>query len=218
MTPNDEITIDLLKILKACVKKVWLIILVAAILGGGMFAYGKATYMPAYTASTTLYASYVNARNFAFGENTGNISQSSLSESRSLVDTCTAVLNTRSTLEAVIDEAGVEMTSSKLATMITAAAVNKTELFDVTVTAGDPDLAALLANTIGKVLPSQVAMVNSNSNVGVIDEALVPAGPDANDILKNAAVATVLGAFVVCVVIAVQNIVEDFKTAKAKMQ
>ena len=207
MTEHDEIEIDLLKILKACLKKVWIILLVAAILGGGMFVYGKMTHVPAYTTTTTLYASYTKPVDT-------NASQNSLTEARSMVDTCTAVLNTRKTLEAVIAEAGVSMTSGKLSGMIAAAAVNKTEIFTVSVTAVNPEEAALLANAVGKVLPEHVAMVNNHSNVGVIDEALVPAAPNSNSIVKDAVIAAVLGAFAVCGVIAVLCIVEDFKAAK----
>lgn len=218
MPQNTEIEIDLLKILKSCLKKAWLIILAAAILGGGMFVYQNNAYVPSYTTSTTLYASYTNARDFAFGENTGNISQSSLGESRSIVNTCTAVLNTRMTLEAVIEEAGVETSVKDLKDMVSAAAVNGSEVFTVTVNGTDPEEIIALANAFAKVLPEQVSMINSSSTIGVIDEAVEATVANSNDAVKDAAVAAVLGAFLVCAVVAVQCIVEDFKAAKAKNQ
>ena len=204
---NDEIEIDLLKILKTWLKKAWIIVLVAAVLGGGLFAYGKATHVPVYTATTTLYARSVKSVD-------GNASQNSLSEARSMVDSCIVVLKTRKTLDAVIEEAGAELTSGQLSGMVSSAAVNKTEIFTVSVTSADPQMAADLANAVGKVLPGHVAVVNPDSNVGVIDEALVPAAPNGNDIMKNAALAAVLGAFAVCGVIAVQCVVDDIKKAK----
>lgn len=202
-----EIEIDLLKILKTCLKKIWIIVLAAAVLGGGMFAYGKATHVPTYTATTTLYVSSVKAVD-------GNASQNSLSEARNMVDTSIAVLNTRKTLDAVIEEAGAELTSGRLAGMVSAAAVNNTEVFNVAVTSTDPQEAAALANAVGKVLPGHVAVVNADSNVDVIDEALVPSAPNGNDIVKNAALAAVLGAFAVCGIIVVLCVVEDVKAAK----
>lgn len=57
---NDEIEIDLLKILKTWLKKAWIIVLVAAVLGGGLFAYGKAAHVPVYTATTTLSPALLN--------------------------------------------------------------------------------------------------------------------------------------------------------------
>ena len=131
-----------------------------------------------------------------------------------MADTAIAVLNTRKTLDAAIEEAGAELTSGQLAGMVSSAAVNKTEIFTVSVTSADPQMAADLANAVGKVLPGHVAVVNPDSNVGVIDEALVPTAPNGNDIMKNAVLAAVLGAFAVCGVIAVQCVVDDIKKAK----
>lgn len=211
---NDEIEIDLLKILKTWLKKAWIIVLVAAVLGGGMFCYSNASYVPTYTTNTTLYASYVNTRDFAFGDNDGNISQTSISEARSIVNTCNAVLKTRMTLDAVIKEAGVDMTSNQLASKVTVAAVNSSEVFTVTVTGTNAEELVRLANAIGKVLPEHVAMINSNSKVSVIDEALTATISNGNDAMKTAALAAVLGAFAVCGVIAVQCVVDDIKKAK----
>lgn len=214
MTENDEIEIDLLKIIKTCLKKAWIIVLVAAIVGGAMFVRSNSSYVPTYSASTTMYVSYMNNRDFSFGENAGSISQNSLNEARSLVNTCAAMLKTRMTLEAVAEEAGLELSAKQLGGMVSLAAVNNTELFTVTVTGTKAEELVPLANAIGKVLPEKVAMVNGNSNVGVIDEALEATPAGSNGAVKDAAIGAVLGAFLVCIVIAVKCIVEDFKAAK----
>lgn len=219
MTQNDEIEIDLLKLIKALWKKAWAIVLVAVIFGGAMFAYGKATYdyVPEYTAETILYTSYANSREFSYADNSGNISQNSLGEARSMVNTCITVLKTRMTMEAVIAEAGLDMDYEELSGMISAASLNNTELFAVTVTGNDAEEAARIANTVAQVLPEKVAMVNSNSFVGVIDEALVPgtANPHSDDTVKNAVMAAVLGAFLVCGVVAVKEVANQWKSASA---
>ena len=75
---NDEITIDLLKIVKALWKKAWAIILVATIFGGAMFVYKKSSYVPVYQAKTILFANYTNNSDF---------SQSSASQSQNMVNT-----------------------------------------------------------------------------------------------------------------------------------
>lgn len=219
MTQNDEIEIDLLKLLKALWKKAWAIVLAAFVLGGAMFAYGRYNYVPTYTTTATLYSSYLNTRDFVFADNGGNITQSSLSESRSLVNTCISVLNTRMTLEEIIDTADLDMTYDALSGMITAAAVNGTELFTVTVTGTDAEQVALIANTVIEVLPENVAMVNSNGFVGVIDHALVPSMPDSNNsVLKNSVVAAVLGAALVCMLVVGKELVADWNEAKKEKE
>lgn len=213
---HDEITIDLLKIVRALRKKAWAIVLVAAIFGGAMFAYKQSSYVPVYQAKTILFASYTNSRDFSFSENAGSISQSSLSESRSIVNTCYAVLNTRMMMEAVIEKAGLNMSSVTLSGMITTATLNNSELFSITVTGSNPEEVALIANTVADVLPEKVSMVNSNSQVGVIDRALVPGTPAAPNFLKDAVVFAVLGAFLVCCIVAGKEIIADWKEQTAK--
>lgn len=213
---NDEITIDLLKLAKALWKKAWAIVLVAAIFGGAMFVHKKSGYVPVYQAKTILFASYTNSRDFSFSENAGSISQSSLSESRSMVNTCYAVLNTRMMMDAVIEKAGLSMSSDKLSGMISTATLNSSELFSITVTGGNPEEAALIANTVAEVLPEKVSMVNPNSHVDVIDRALVPGEPAAPSFLKDAAVAAFLGAFLVCGVVATKEIYADWKEQTQK--
>ena len=204
---NDEITIDLLKIVKALWKKAWAIILVAAIFGGAMFVYKKSSYVPVYQAKTILFANYTNNSDF---------SQSSASQSQNMVNTCYAVLNTRMMMEAVIEEAQLSLSSEKLSGMISTATLNSSELFSVTVTGGNPEEVALIANTVADVLPEKVSMVNSNSHVGVIDRALVPGTTAAPNFLKDAAVFAVLGAFLVCGIVAGKEIIADWKEQTAK--
>lgn len=213
---NDKIEIDLLKLTKALWKKAWVIVLVAAVFGGAMFAYGRHTYVPQYTATATLYTSYQNNRDFAYGENSGNISQSSLSDARNLVKTCISVLSTRTLQEEVIRQAGLDLNHAQLRAMITAKSVNDTELFTVTVTTNNAEQAALIANTVAQILPEKVAMINASSYVGIIDSALVPNSPNRNDIAKNAVIAAALGAFLVCGVVVVREIAAEWKEQKAK--
>ena len=204
---STELTIDLIQVFKCLMKKAWVIVLVAAIFGGAMFVYGNQTYVPNYTTTATLYTSYES-----IDEN--GIAKSNPSIARTLVDTCISVLNTRTFQEEVIQTANLEMTSSQLATMVTAEAVNKTELFKVTVTANNAEQAALIGNTVAQILPEKVAMVNKDCQVHIMDDALVPAIPQGNSIAKNAVVFAVLGTFLVCCIVATIDLVAQLKEQK----
>lgn len=212
MEQNDELEINLKKLFKALWKKAWAIALAAVILGSAVFAYGKYTDVPVYSATATMYTRYIIDQEFDFGGNAGHITENSVDKARSLTDTCIAVLNTRTTLEEVLEAANLDMKYSELSGMIRASSVNDTELFTVTVTNTDAEKAALIANTIAQILPEKVAMVNRNSCVNVIDSALVPENPLPNNITKNAAIAAVLGAMLVCAVIVVVEILAESKS------
>lgn len=216
MMDYDTIEIDLLQVMKALLKKGWLILLAAVICGGAMFGYGKYSYTPSYKASTTLVVRYTNSRDVIMGENEGMISFNSVDDARKLVNTSIEVLKSRSTLEEVIAESGLNLTAGGLSGRISAASVNNTELFTVSVTGTDAEEAMALANTIGKVLPRQMEKVNANFSLAVMDEAELPEDSGAAAAMKKALVAAVCGAFLVCAVVGGADIVTQVKNKKKK--
>ena len=70
---------------------------------------------------------------------------------RNLVDTYIIILNSRKTLNKVNNEAGLDYDYEDLESMISADAVNHTELFSIAVTSEDPEEAALIANNFKSI-------------------------------------------------------------------
>lgn len=212
----DTVEIDLLQVMKALLKKGWLILLAAVICGGAMFGYGKYSYTPSYQASTTLVVRYTNSRDVIMGENEGMVSFNSVDDARKLVNTSIAVLKSKSTLEEVIAESRLNLTAGELSGKISAASVNNTELFTVSVTGTDAEEAMVLANTIGKVLPKQMEKVNANCSLEVMDEAELPGDSGTAAVMKNTLVAAVCGALLVCAIVGGADIVAQVKSKKKK--
>jgi len=101
---NDELEIDLLRLIQALWRKAWLIILVTAIFGIAALA-GTALFVkPTYKAEALMY---VNSSNISVGSTKVSISQSELNAAQTLVDTYIVIMNTRTTLEDVIEQTGV---------------------------------------------------------------------------------------------------------------
>lgn len=213
---NEKVLIDLLEVAKALWKKAWAIVLAAAIFGGGMFAFKTHTNVPQYTTKAILYTSYQQNQEFDIDGNTQSISQYSLDDSRALVSTCISLSKTRMFLNEVIQTAGLNLTTAQLSSMIHVQAVDKTELFTITVTADNAEKAALIANTVSEILPEKVTMINANSHVGIIDNALTPTSPNGNDIVKTSVQTAFVGAFLVCCIIAVLDVTAQYKKQKAQ--
>ena len=127
----DEVEIDLGKLLKAIFKKLWLLILCALILGGAAFAYTRFEITPLYEARAMMY---VNNSNISLGDTKVSLSSSDISASQSLVDTYIVILKSRPVLESVIESTGVDYTVAELSAMVSASAVNSTEIFEIVVT------------------------------------------------------------------------------------
>ena len=72
--------------------------------------------------------------------------------------------------------------------MITASAVNGTEIFEIVVTNPDNQKAELIANTIADVLPKKIANIVEGSSVRIVDYAIVPAYPVSPSVTKYTAI------------------------------
>ena len=117
----EIIEFDLRRLLPAIINKIWLIVLVSLLFGmlslGGTLLFKT----PMYKASTMFY---VNNRGFSLDPSI-DISSGDISTSKSLVNSYIVILNTRGTLNDVIDAAGSNRTYGELRSMISASAVNK---------------------------------------------------------------------------------------------
>lgn len=165
---------DLKRLAQAIWHRAW-IVAVAALLSCALLL-GIAVFFvtPKYEATTMLY---VNNTSISVGSAGFSISDSALTAAQNLVKTYVVILRSRSTLERVIDLAGVDYTYEELSEMVSAESVNGTEIFEVTVTSPDPAEADRIANTIAVVLPGQIAGIVDGSSVRVVDYSVVPTKP-----------------------------------------
>lgn len=202
---NEEyIEIDLMRLIKA----VWrhaVVIGLVMILGGGAGLWMARCVVPAkYRASALLY---VNNSSISVGST--SISLSDLSASQTLVDTYIAILNTRLTLNDVIERAGLNYTFEELKAMINAKAVNGTEIFEVTVTSRDPEETERIANTIVKVLPDKIAQIVDGSSVRTVDLAVVPERRHSPSYKKFALVGALAGFLFSGGIVVIRELLDD---------
>ena len=205
--PEQEAEIDLLELARALWKKAWAVLLAAVIFAGSFLAYTLIFIKPKYTAETLLY---VNSSNISLGSAKVSISASELSAAQSLVDTYIVILKTRTTLNDVIAQSGVPYTYEQIIekNMITAAAVNSTEVFAIRVTSTDPKEAETLANTIGAILPNKIASIVEGSSARIVDYAVVPSKKSSPSLRKNAMIGFLLGAFLAAAAVVAEKLLD----------
>lgn len=201
---DDYIEIDLLRVLQTMWHRAWAIILVMLLCGGAAFSVAKFLITPTYKASALMY---VNNSSISVGSTSINLSD--LSASKSLVDTYIIILKTRLTLEEVIDQANLSYTYEELYEMVDAAAVNSTEIFEITVVSVDPVEAKNIANTIVDVLPDKISEIIDGSSVRAVDFAVVPNKKDAPSITKYTALGLLLGFLLSCGMIVLAVMFDD---------
>lgn len=205
-TNVQELEIDFVRAIKALWKKAWLIAITSIMCAA--LAFGSARYLiaPKYESSILLY---VNNSSFSLGNTSFSFSSSELTAAKTLVDTYIVILNTRSTLEAVLDKAELDYSYEDFQKMITANAVNDTEVFEVVVTSESPQEAAKIANIISEVLPNKVAAVVDGSSMRIVDYAVVPEKKASPNISLFTILGFLIGAVASCGVVIVLELLDD---------
>ena len=203
---NLNYTIDVLLIVKALWKRVWLSILsglLAAIIG---FLVSAFAITPKYSSSIKLY---VNNSSFSLGNTNFSISASELTAAQSLVKTYGEILSSRSTLERIIEKAGVDYSWKERSSLISCAPSNNTEIMLVKVTCNDPNEASKIANTIAEVLPTRISEIIDGASMEVVDSAIPENRKISPSITKYTIVGLMLGIVLCAGVLIIAAITDD---------
>lgn len=194
--------LNLMQILRGLWHRAWLLLLAAVVGGISSFCFASFAITPKYESEALLY---VNNSAFTVGSTSFSFSSSELSAAQSLVDTYIVILNTRSTLNEVIAETGVNYSPRQLKEMISSAAVDSTEVFSVKVTSTDPREAENIANAIAHVLPDRIAEIVDGSSVRIVDYAVVPSEKASPNITMFTAIGMLIGLAIACIIVIVKT-------------
>ena len=203
---NEEFEIDLLELALVLWHKLWIIIIVTILGAGIAFGYTFAFIKPEYTASTLLY---VNNSDISVGSASFSISNADLSAAQKLVDTYVVILKSRRVLNEVIAESGTSYTYEQLSKKISAASVNNTEVFRITVTTSSPQESEKIANIIARVLPDKISDIVLGSDVKVVDYAIIPSERSTPSYSKNTAIGAMAGLVLACAAIIIGYLLDD---------
>lgn len=206
---QEEQEIDLLKLLRVLLGKIWLIA-AAAFVGGLMFLlYTLFFITPQYKSSALLY---VNNSSIDIGSTKLNISSGDISASSSLIDTYVVILKSRTTLEQAIKEGKLPYSYEQLSRKVSGSAEGKTPVFKITVQDADPEMAAHITNTIVEIMVdanSGISGIVEGSSVRVIDYAVVARKASSPSYTKNTAIGLLLGFVVSCGIIILFSLMDS---------
>ena len=198
--------IDLLELFWVLLRKWWAILLAIVIFGSAAFGYTYFMVDPLYQSSTLMY---VNNSNLTVGSSSFKISYSDLVAAQNLVDTYVVILKSRSALNEVIREADLNYSYDQLKGMISASAVNSTEIFEIVVTSRNPAEAEIIANTIAEVLPGKISDIVEGSDVRIVDYAVIPSHRSYPSYTRNTAIGMLLGAIVSAALIVMAYLLDE---------
>ena len=203
---NDEIEIDLLKLIKVLWRRALVIILVALLVASAVFAVTLFFITPTYEATASFY---VNNSSISIGSMNYTITGGELSAASTLVNTYIYILKSRTTLEDVIEKGGLPYNYIELGKLISTKTVTGTAAFDITVTTDSPSESERIANLIAEVLPERITEIVDGSNVRIVDYAIIPSHRAGPSYSKNLIIGFLAGAFLAAAVIAVRFLIDE---------
>ena len=207
MEQNDDVLeIDLIKLFRLFLSKIHIIIICAFLCASAAFGYSSYFIKPKYQSTAYIY---VNNSNVSIGGASLSLSSADLSASQKLVDTYIVILETRNTLETVISKANLNYDYAQLKGMISASAVNGTEIFSVTATSTDPEEAKLIVNTIAEVFPDKVVNIVTGTSAKIVDYGVVNRKKVEPSVTKYSLIGGVIGALLACFVIFMRSILDN---------
>ena len=209
---NETFELDLKEIGSAVLKYLWAIILCAVIGGLAMLTYTVNFVSPTYKAGVTMYV------NNSSGVNGQYMSSSDLAVAQRLVETYTNIIASHTVLSKVVDASGLDITADQLRGMLSASAVGETEMFTVSVTAPDPQMAADLANKIAEVAPAEINKIIPGSTAKVVDYARIPKSRNGPSYSRSVLLGFLVCAVLATGVVAVRQILDTRLTKKEDLE
>lgn len=198
---NGRREISLTAVARLLFKKVWIIIIAAVIGGAALFIWTRTMVSPTYKAAATLYIS-----NASESAEPRNITTNDLNASMMLMYTCSTILRSEETMQGVIAASGVDYDAETLQQMVQVSEIENTNILVVSVTAGNPEEAAMLANTVADLAPGLMKRVEAGASVKVFSEAKVPDKRSSPSNSKAVLLGVVIGTFLSVMAILIMEI------------
>ena len=200
-------TIDVLHIVKFIWRKIWIVLLSATIAAGAGFGLAAFIIKPTYSSTILLYVN--NSSTIGGIDVSSSISLSDITASQSLVKTYGEILDNRTTLELVIDKAGVDYKPEELSKMIESGSSNDTEIMYVKVTANDPEEADKIADCISEVLPERIKVIIDGASMEVVDSSVPNYKKIGPSITKFTIIGFAIGTLISLIAVAIVAMMDD---------
>lgn len=186
MNNNNESSIKFSDLVYLFVSKLWIMILVAVIVGGSIFTYKYVTYEPMYKSTGSIYI-------LRQGEDASDSDYNqNFSLALSVVSDCTKLLTSRTVLNQVIEDNALPYEYNKLSSMISITNPSNTRYLEISVLSESPEQSKLIVDSVCEIGKDQIVSIMGFNQVNIVDEGTLPTYPSNSKYSYN----FILGAIV----------------------
>lgn len=202
---------EIRRIWYSIVRKWWLIVLLA-ILGGGISFMSVSATKPIYQAETTLYIMNRD-KVLTTGQ---SLNSQDIAVSQQMVRQYSEIISSRLVTTAVArDVKNYNLTENQILSMVNITSNKDSNILTISALSPDPTAAAAVANATGREFTTQIRQLTNSDNVGILDEALIPNYPVSNNGSKKVLLGLLTGLMVALGII---YIIEYFDTTVRSVQ
>lgn len=212
---ETETVIDWQFLLKSLLAKAWIIVLVAVLVASLTAVYTSVFVKPKYASTIMLHAENTST------STSDKVNASDLAAAQSLIDTFIVFLSADDPMELVLADLGYTYEDTEadqkqkraqvaaLHGMVSAAEITGTEVFTVTVTCENPELAYKIVNAIANTFPEYAEGIKQGSDIDVIEYGKLNTNKVSPHTLRVTAMAAIIAALVTAGVLALYIIFDD---------
>lgn len=186
-----EETIDLREVFTILKKRMWIIAIITSVFVVVSIGLSFFILKPVYEANTTLI---VNTDTDKKKDDILTGDQVIVTEK--LAITYGEIIKSRTVLEPIIKDLGLNMTYDELYECVQVAPVKNTQIINISVSSKVPKQARDIANAIPTVFKGEVKRITKANGIEVIDRAITPDDPIKPKKLLNVSISAVLGVMV----------------------
>lgn len=198
---NDEMEIDLLQIFRVILAKIWMILIVGAVIGILAFAGTKLLITPMYQATAKLYI--INR------QNSNTTTYNDLISSTQIVKDYQVLVKSQPVVSQVLTNLNIDMSEEALIGEITCAIESDSRVLSITVTDADPYMAKKFVDQIADVSSEQITSVMKIEGVSIIEYGKVPSSPSSPNVYRNTLIGLLAGIIVSMAYVVIKFMVDD---------
>lgn len=204
-TDSDGVEVNIMYMFGLLIKRLWLLILVALVVGASCAVITKAVEEPTYTSSMTFIVNNKSEKDLSSsGDN--SVSYNDMSASAYMANTFVHLMTGRTMCNAIAAECkSYPKTADQVAKMIAASRKTDSSIIDMTVTASSPEEAYELAQAV-KDTYKDVVQVYSGGSIHLCDEPELPTKPDKSvGTVRNTIIGALAGAVICALIIIIRD-------------
>ncbi len=197
---NEEMEIDLLDLFYLIKSRLWIIILSGAIVAAAAGLISSFVLTPIYTSTAQLYI---------LSKSTSITSLADIQLGTQLTQDYMVLVKSRTVVNQVIDNLGVDMTYEEMEKLIDVTNQNNTRILQLSVSYPDAYLAKEIVNEFAEVSKKQIAVIMDTAEPTIVDKAVVATNPSSPNVQKNVIIGGLIGLILASAIIIVLYLMDD---------